>query len=259
MFKEPVILIGLGEMAAIFARALLKLGHPVYPLRRGDDLAAAAAALPAPLMVLVAVGESDLQPLLQQIPSVWHDRIALLQNELLPRDWQDHPFHNPTVISVWFEKKPGQDFRILIPSPCFGPHARLLHDALATLGIPARVVADEAAMLHELVVKNLYILTTNIAGLQLPAGTTVERLWHTEQALLRAVAADVLKLQNYLSGGNFSLEPLLQSMLTAIEGDPAHACMGRSAPLRLQRALAIAESAGLALQTLPKIANELTS
>jgi hypothetical protein len=36
------------------------------------------------------------------IPSVWRDRLVLLQNELLPRDWQAQRIPNPTVISVWF-------------------------------------------------------------------------------------------------------------------------------------------------------------
>ena len=31
MNKAPVIVIGLGEMGSVFARAILKSGHPVYP------------------------------------------------------------------------------------------------------------------------------------------------------------------------------------------------------------------------------------
>jgi hypothetical protein len=38
----------------------------------------------------------------------------MMQNELLPRDWAIHDFIDPTVISVWFEKKKGMDSKVLI-------------------------------------------------------------------------------------------------------------------------------------------------
>jgi hypothetical protein len=40
----------------------------------------------------------------------------------------------------------------------------------------------------------------------------------------------------------------------AFEGDPQHKCMGRSAPARLQRALELADAAGIAAPTLRRIA-----
>src|SRR5512143_501692 len=105
--KEPVVVIGIGEMAGVFTRGFLKCGYPVFPLLRGDDMNAEARALVTPALVLVSVGENDLHPVLEQIPQAWRDRLGLLQNELLPRDWLAHQLINPTVISVWFEKKKG--------------------------------------------------------------------------------------------------------------------------------------------------------
>ncbi len=32
--NAPVVLIGVGEMGGVFARGLLRLGHPVYPVPR---------------------------------------------------------------------------------------------------------------------------------------------------------------------------------------------------------------------------------
>jgi len=61
----------------------------------------------------VCTAEADLQTALNDIPVVWKDRVAMMQNELLPRDWEDHHFINPTVISVWFEKKKGIDSKVL--------------------------------------------------------------------------------------------------------------------------------------------------
>ncbi len=59
--NKPVVIIGLGEMGSVFSRGLLRLGHPVYPVNRNNDMTEAAAKLPEPVMVLIAVGEADRQ------------------------------------------------------------------------------------------------------------------------------------------------------------------------------------------------------
>jgi len=38
--KKPIIIIGVGEMGGVFARAFLKEGHPVYPVSRQTDMPA---------------------------------------------------------------------------------------------------------------------------------------------------------------------------------------------------------------------------
>jgi ketopantoate reductase len=252
MAKKPVVVIGLGEMGSVFARALLRLGHPVYPVRRGDEPRRLAKALPEPRLVVVAVGESDLAGVLETIPKAWAKRLVLLQNELLPHDYA--LFDKVTVISVWFEKKQGQDSKVVIPSPAHGPRAKRLAKALATLDIPVRVLERKADLLFELVVKNLYILTTNIAGLR--TGGTVSELWQQHEETARAVATDVIALQEALTGRQFDHDALINAMLGAFDGDPAHRCMGRSAPVRLRRALEHAERLGVETPTLNAIAAE---
>lgn len=254
MSKSPVVVIGIGEMGSVFARGLLRLGHPVYPVNRDTDMQALAAELPHPELALVAVGETALQSVLEQVPAAWRDRLALLQNELLPADYAE--LENPTVISVWFEKKKGMDSKPLIPSPAFGPHAQLLIDALGTLDLPAQRVDSEQAMLFELVLKNVYILTTNIAGLQV--GGTVSELWSVHEDLARAVANDVIDIQEAMTGQRFDRDALLRGMLEAFDGDPDHKCMGRSAPARLQRAIEHADRFGLTVPTLRTIAADQT-
>jgi len=250
--KKPVVVIGIGEMGGVFARGLLRTGHPVYPITRGSDMAEAARELPDPELVLVAVAENDLQATLEQLPSTWLSRIALLQNELLPRDWELHELQQPTVISVWFEKKPGQDAKVLIPSPVYGPQANLLQASLAALGIPARVLADASELLFELVLKNVYILTTNCAGLV--TGGSVSELWAGHRELAEAVAREVISIQEALTDRTFDADALITGMLAAFDGDPDHNCMGRSAPARLARALQQADAAGLAVPHLREIA-----
>ncbi|MCG6976119.1 MAG: hypothetical protein LJE56_06850 [Acidiferrobacterales bacterium] len=249
--KKPVVLIGLGEVGGVFARGLLRNGHPVFPVTRDMDLAQMAQEISEPEAVIVAVAENDLHPALEAVPAVWRDRLVLLQNELLPRDWQQHQLDNPTVISVWFEKKPGQDFKVLIPSPVYGPHAQLIADALAAIKIPARVLDSAEALELELVIKNVYILTTNIAGLE--CGGTVSALWKKHERIARAVASDVIEIQTFLVGHALDAKKLIEGMLDAFDGDPDHKCMGRSAPARLERALHQADEAGLAVAKLREI------
>lgn len=250
MAKKPAVVIGMGEMGSVFARGLLRLGHPVHPVLRGSDMKKQAKRLPDPKLVLVAVAEGDLQPVLEQLPKAWLKHLALLQNELLPDDYRH--LGDVTVISVWFEKKKGQDSKVIIPSPVHGPRARLLIRALATLDIPATAVEDARGMLFELVVKNLYILTSNIAGLRV--GGTVGQLWHEHQAFARSVANELITLQEGLTGSRFNNDELIAAMVRAFDGDPGHRCTGRTAQARLDRALRHAERLRINLPTLQEIA-----
>ena len=241
--SKQIVVWGMGEMGSVFARGFLKLGHTVIPVVRSSDPASITTEYPDPELVLVAVGEATLQEVLATVPAAWHGKVALLQNELLPSDWQKHPFVDPTVISVWFEKKKGMDSKPLISSPAFGPKANLLVDALATLDIPAHEVNTLDELTYELVRKNVYIVTTNIAGLK--TGGTVSELWDNHEVFAREVASDVMDIQEILVGHELPRERLIEGMLEAFDGDPDHGCMGRSAPARLARAIAQADAAGL--------------
>ena len=255
--KKPVVIVGLGEMGGVFARGFLRLGHPVYPVTRETAMATLAAELEAPELVLVAVAENDLHPVLEALPHEWRGRVALLQNELLPADWERHGYRNPTVISVWFEKKRGQDAKVIVPSPAFGPGAGLLADALGAIGIPVTQLDDAGQLLFELVRKNVYILTTNIAGLE--TGGTVGELWARHRELAAGIAAEIVALQERLAEQRFDRDALIHAMVDAFEGDPAHRCMGRSAPARLRRARELAARHRLETPRLDAIAAQALS
>lgn len=247
--KDPVVVVGIGEMGGVFARGLLKSGHPVYPVPRDISLQQAAAAYPQPEMVLVAVAEAQLADILGEMPEAWRDRLCLLQNELLPADWSG--LDPVTVISVWFEKKKGMDAKVIIPSPVYGPHGGLIEQALAAVDIPVKCLDSADQLLFELVLKNLYILTSNIAGLR--TGGSVGGLWRDRREFATAVAMDVIDLQEALTGRQFDREGLIAAMVQAFDGDPGHQCMGRSAPQRLARAIGHADRLGLKVGTLRRI------
>jgi hypothetical protein len=252
--NQPVIIIGIGELGGIFARGLLRRGHPVFPIVRGMNMAEESKMIPAPALVLVAVGENDLHATLDQIPEAWRDKLCLLQNELLPRDWQPHTGQDPTVIAAWFEKKRGQDVKVLLPSPVHGPHAALIRSALEAVDIPARTLTNRDELLYELVRKNVYILTINIAGLV--CGGSVAELWRDHQTLTREIADEIIGIQELLADTTLSRDRLIEGMLEAFAGDPQHKCLGRTAQSRLQRALSHADELGLAVPALRKIYND---
>jgi len=249
---SEVVVIGLGQLGRVFAGGLLRVGRTVIPVNRGEDMAALAQRHPGPELVLVAVAENDLHTVLAALPENWKPRVALIQNELLPRDWQAHGYVDPTVIPVWFEKKKGIDAKPLIASPAAGPGAGLLCRALNSIDLPCREVALDKELLFELVRKNVYILTTNIAGLK--TGGTVSQLWATHEAFARQVANEVMDIQDALTGSQFDRNALIAGMLEAFDGDPEHGCTGRSAPARLARAIRHADEFGLAVPTLRALA-----
>lgn len=250
--NQPVILVGVGEMGGVFARALLRDGRTLVPVVRETPIEEVAANHPEPKLVLVTVGEADLDPVLAGMPDAWRGHVGLIQNELLPRTWDAHNIANPTVAAVWFEKKPGKDTTVIIPTPAYGPRAGLLVSALESIGIAAVEVTSEDEMLYEMVRKNLYILTANIGGLI--TRSTVHDLWHNHRALAEEVAAEIIEIQGWLTGAELDGERLVAGMVEAFDGDPEHGATGRSAPMRLARALHHADEAGIAATKLRKIA-----
>ncbi len=162
---------------------------------------------------------------------------------------------NQTVVIVWFEKKKGQDVKVLLPSRIYGPHSRLFADALEHLDIPSKIMPSEEEMLFELVFKNTFVFTINIAGLKI--GGTMGSLWTKHNHLARRVAHDVIDIQERLIGRSLPRNRLISDLEMAANGDPEHKCVGRSAMERLIRIIKIADKAGLEIPTIRKIQNTL--
>ncbi len=252
--KNPIIVIGLGELGSVFARGFLRLGYPVQGVTREMDAQLVANTIPEPEAVLIAVGEADIAETLNQVPIQWRDRLILLQNELLPRDWQVANIESPTVISVWFEKKKGMDSKVVLPSPIYGAKSKLVFDALSQVDLPSYLLDSAEELNYELVRKNLYILTTNIAGLEV--GGNVEALVNQHSEVMNTVANDVLDIQDWLTESKNDRPRLIEGLIEAIHGDLNHGCMGRSAPARLTRALGFANQAALDVIKLRDIAEK---
>lgn len=247
----PVAIVGIGELGGVFARGLLRTGHPVFPVTRAYDARSVSAQLPDPAHVLVTVGEAELAPVVSDLPPAWRRRLGLVQNELLPCDWENWD-KGPTVAVVWFEKKPGRDVHHVLPTEIAGPQAEMLDAALRAVGVESRIIEGDDALLRSLVQKNVYILTTNLAGLAV--GGTVRELLDRHHDLARRTARDVISLQAALAGHPLDEAALMTHFATAVHADPDHRCAGRSAPQRLARARANAQRLGVATPELDRIA-----
>jgi len=256
-WNRPVVIVGPGQMGGVFGRGFLAAGHPVYPVTAAMRPADTAEKMPRPAFVLVAVPEKVLPQVLNQVPSAWQDRLVLIQNELLPYQWEAAQIPLPTVMAVWFEKKKGRGVHVFQPSPVFGPHAEGIRTALDRLDIPCRVLPDETEMRTELIKKNLFVLTINIAGLAV-GGRTGE-LWAGHEKRVRRIAHDVLDIMEAVTRTTCDREDLLAFLRHILAAVPDHECRGRVAADRLNRTLHLARTHDLQPSALLEIAASLPS
>ncbi len=249
--QRPVVVIGLGQLGEIFARGFLRGARTVIPIHRGMDPKGVASAVSDPALVLVTVGEDDLEQVLAGMPETWRDRVGLVQNELLPPDWEAHQIVDPTVVAVWFMKKAGTHVKVVRPSQVHGPASGLVEAAFYEMDIPCQRLKGEDDLLFALALKNTYILTLNISGLQV--GGTAGPLWADHRDLAEPVAREVIALQAALASEPLPEDRLLTELGQAIADRPEQPCTGRSAPARLARAIENAERLGVKVPELIRL------
>jgi hypothetical protein len=241
-----VVVVGMGQLGRTFGQGLLAIGETVVPVLRGEAIGAVE-----PELVLVTVAEKDFDAAVRSIPAALRTRIGLVQNELAPSDWLERGISRPTVACVFFEKKRGRQLRLILPTRIAGPHAELLVRALRAIDVEANAI-DDAELPRALLEKNLYILTTNLAGIGTPL--TVTQL--AAEKRLPAIFDEVLLIERARFGldeAAVSRDALWSAMMAAFAADPDHVAAGRIAWERLSRTLARADRFGLAVPTLRSI------
>lgn len=245
------MIVGLGQLGRLFADGFLRLGRPVVPVLRGEAFEAKLGGVD-PELVLVAVGEDELSGALRRVPVGLRDRVALLQNELRPGAWLDEGYTDPSVAIVWFERKNDQPPRAVEPTRLFGDKASLLERALRPFDVRP-LLTEPTELSYELCLKNLYILTTNLAGLEV--GGTTSELLERHGELFERVFRELLLVERALFGAGLELdaERLRAELERALRADPDHGTAGRSARRRLERTLAHARARGLEVPTLTSL------
>ncbi len=221
--------------------------------RRGDDWAARARAEAAPQLALICVGEDDLESCLRSLPDTWRDRVGLVQNELRPSAWRSLGPFEPTVLSVWFERKANRPPTAVRGSVAMGPNAELLVETLLAEGMPAEVAAWDR-LEFELCLKNLYILALNFCGLRAPG--TAGELLGARRHEFEQVRDEVLAVEQAAFGRAARLPSaeLARALDAALAADTSHGLAGRTAARRLERCLALADHFGLEVPRLRALA-----
>jgi len=232
-----LVVLGMGELGALYATAALKLGLTVTPGTRSH--AVDWTAVPRDTPVLVAVGEDAVVPVLRSVPLVHRDNVILLQNELFPQVWKAALVEEPTVMVPWFSKKKGKLVELSRPTLMHGRWAPLLEDLHRTLGIPSTVTGHAAQRDEGLVAKYTFILTINVLGVakDLTLGTWLQQ----DAATVHAVLEDARTLGEALLGARVDENTVRTQVLEAFAFLANHPARGRTAAARVQRARAQAQ------------------
>ena len=246
MLPDPVVIAGLGQLGTLFAEGFLRLGHPVIPITRNTQVEELENENFDPRLTLLCVGEDDWSPLFDALPARLRARPGLVSNELRAPDLEK--VANATTIIVWFERKRGMPPTQVRPSIVAGPEARLASAAMRKFAMDSHEVTA-AELPFELASKNLYILGLNLGGL-LTRSENALGLITTHEKNFLPLLEELIELETVASGVELSREALQRSFFEAIEADPKHGALGRSAPLRLKRTLELGRHLGL---TLPRI------
>jgi hypothetical protein len=256
MMNNPVVVIGMGNMGSVFSHAFLNKGYPVYPVLRGMDPKEIELELPNPALVLVALNEDELHSYLPKLGEKWRNSVGLLQNEILPRDWEMHSIPQPTVISVWFEKRKNMPVTPYFPTMAYGPQADIVIEALTEQDIPVARINESDQLLFELVRKNVWIITLQVAGL-ITRGTIGE-VWQNHRSDCTEIAENVLDVQEALADKKLPRVRLIEQMRQDFEAQPGKSTSGRSAVGRLERAVQKADKYNLAVPRLRSILSTVT-
>lgn len=249
---ESAIVVGMGELGGVFAIALLRRGFVVTPILRSTPIEAVLDPRQEPDLCVITVGEDALTSVLDGPLRRYSDRWVLVQNELRPSEWERRGLSTPTIAVVWFEKKPGRDVRALVSTPVFGSKAPIIVHALTGLGLPAHIETDPERLVFEMVLKNLYILAMNFAGLV--HDTDVGTLWLKHQPFVNQICNEVIELESAQVQRALPISSLKIELERIVTADPRHVALGRSARHRLARSLATARKLGLSTPTLDDIA-----
>ena len=255
--KTPIIVIGMGELGSLFSNGFLRLGIPIIPILRSDNIKDFETI--TPILVLIAVDIQDLNKVLDDVPKSWWNVIVLLQNELLPGNWNHLSIPFPSIVVVWLEKKKQSlKIRSFSPEIVYSPNkdlGDLIELCLNKQNIPTLRVAMEDEILIEMVQKNLFNLTMNVMGLYLGENSTFNDLLNDKNYEIRnLVARECLSLQKaQLKDLKLSENEMITKMWNYMSLVPEMKCQGRYAKARLDRAISTSKKYGIEVTQLEKI------
>jgi hypothetical protein len=248
---EDLIIYGVGQLGALFARGALREGVRLTPIVRDSDPEAVFAESASDAPLLVAVGGSDLAGVLEGLPEERRARPILLQNELFPRKWRAHDVVDPTIVVFWSNKKEGRALERGVRTAIYGPHAELMLRIQRRLDVPALELDSRDDLLDELVAKYAFILTINALGLV--EDRSVGAWYRESPETVDAILDDAIALGEAHAEHDCdrtAVVPLVHRAFEALADMPAR---GRSAQRRVTQAWSDADHFDLELTSFDEV------
>lgn len=244
---QDLIVVGLGQLGALLGTSALREGIRVTPLVRHTDRHAAFATAAFDTPLLVAVGEGDLKPVVDEIPHSRREHAVLIQNELFPKTWAGLGLQSPTIAIAWFSKKEGRPVEVARESAVSGPHAALISRLINSAGAPCVEVDSPERDLH-LVAKFAFIFAINALGMI--ENLTLREWIASNRERCEAAVQDGIRLGCAHLGASVDEARATAMAIEGMEGLGDYPARGRSAPARMKRARQDAEAFALNLPTL---------
>jgi len=240
---KDMVVWGLGELGQLFGAAALRAGYRVTPITRTSEPNEIWASVPAEAPLWIAVGERDLDTVLQAVPEARRDAVVLVQNGLFPEHWQGHGIDHPTVLTFWSNKKAGKPLMPGFRSGVWGPNAELVATLHEIMGVSCEVLESEARLVDEIVSKFSFILSINALGLvdNIPVGRWLER------DETPGVVDDAIALGEACVGQPCDRERVKAQVEGAMRALASMSARGRSAPQRMAKAKLDGARLGVAL------------
>jgi hypothetical protein len=251
---RDLAIIGLGELGQLFGAAALRAGIRVTPVTRGMSSAERLRELEHHTPVLVAVGEADLEAVLEQLPSERKGSLILLQNELFPAQWERHD-SSPTVLVPWMLKKKGQPLLVARSTPVFGQYSELVRELHRAAGLSAETLPTRAALLTAIVEKYAFILTVNALGLL--RDTTLGVWLVADPALIAELSREAAQLGGRLCGAEQDESAVAEVVAKGMHALSGMRARGRTAQERVDRALGLASQFGLSAPALRRASGKV--
>jgi hypothetical protein len=245
-----MILIGVGELGKLYGAAALRAGLRVTPVVRSTNVEDVWQATPEHTPILVAVGEADLEPVLEYLPAARKRDAILLQNELFPARWRRHGLE-PTVMIPWLLRKRGQPELVARATPVYGQYTSLVAELHRALGLDVEPLHSEAELAQALVDKYTFILTVNALGLL--GDFTLGEWAAREPERIEVLSREAAALGQALCEHPIDAEASVRATQQGLEGMAPMRARGRSASERVRRAVGQAAAFGLELPALRRV------
>ena len=190
-----VVVVGMGQLNALWAHGALRAGMTVTPVLRNTPRPWPLWGVPPGSPLLLGTGEAALESVWPHVPPDRRADVVFMQNELFPSAWQAWGVPSPTVMVVWLNRKADSAPRPGPPTQLHGPHADTLAAIHRTLGLECSILESEPSLRSALTAKYAFILTLNALGHH--TARTLGEWCTADRPTVEALVEDALRPVSY--------------------------------------------------------------